>query len=305
MAVTWSSVSWRKSLYAAPTAKKGSGIAGQTTRSATAPTERTADREATGTATMIFAGALGRSAATAASIVEPVARPSSTTITSALVTVGASPPRASLAALQLGKLCRPYGFERRVQDAKITNHVSIAEQRHVVANHRQRTHRELPMAGTPSLRTKITPSGAESRAATSAATGTPPRGRASTTGALGRRRAAGSAANTRPASVRSAKRLSCRAPRWLSVDVDRLGGDLAPVELFDAALPAGAAELLSLFRIPGQGIDLGGQPLLEGCYRCRVVGPSRVVGNQIAGFAVDHHLRDPPTADATTAVSQP
>ena len=46
MAVTWSSLSWPKSLYAAPTAKKGSGIDGQTTRSATAPTERTAERDA-------------------------------------------------------------------------------------------------------------------------------------------------------------------------------------------------------------------------------------------------------------------
>jgi hypothetical protein len=94
MAWTWSSLSWLKSLYAAPTAKKGTGIAGQTTRSATALTDWTADRDATGIAAMILAGAFGRRADTAASMVEPVARPSSTTITSALVTAGAVPPRA-------------------------------------------------------------------------------------------------------------------------------------------------------------------------------------------------------------------
>ena len=68
---------------------------------------------------------------------------------------------------------------------------------------------KAPMAsslrpGTPILRTKITPSGAFSPAATSAATGTPPRGRASTIGLCSTARACSTSARARPATVRLA-----------------------------------------------------------------------------------------------------
>ena len=49
---------------------------------------------------------------------------------------------------------------------------------------------------------------------------------------------------------------------------------------------------------------LAGQARLELGDRGRVVGLGRVVGHQIAGLAVDHDLGMPPTAEATTAVSQ-
>ena len=55
--------------------------------------------------------------------------------------------------------------------------------------------------GTPILRTKIKSSGASSAEATSAATGTPPRGKARTTGSWPRYPAS-AAANFRPASAR-------------------------------------------------------------------------------------------------------
>src|ERR1051326_3010624 len=68
--------------YVAPTAKKGSGVAAQTTSSATSRSSSQVSYAAAGTATTTRETPASRSAATAARIVEPVARPSSTTIAS-------------------------------------------------------------------------------------------------------------------------------------------------------------------------------------------------------------------------------
>src|SRR5207248_213541 len=78
IARTSSSVVCVKSSYQRPTAWSGSGVRAQITSSTTSRIASQRSNDATGTATTIRAGLCWRSAATAASIVEPVARPSST-----------------------------------------------------------------------------------------------------------------------------------------------------------------------------------------------------------------------------------
>ena len=78
---TSSSVVSEKSSYHAPTATKGSGVSAHTTSSATSIMSAQASAEAVGTAVTMREGARRRSAVTAARIVAPVARPSSTRIT--------------------------------------------------------------------------------------------------------------------------------------------------------------------------------------------------------------------------------
>src|SRR4051812_30442926 len=68
--------------------------------------------------------------------------------------------------------------------------------------------------GTPSLRTKMTSSGASRARATSYATGTPPRGSATTTGCSSRRWSS-RAASRRPASARSRNGTLRRYPHQL------------------------------------------------------------------------------------------
>src|SRR6266446_1826084 len=80
MRFTSSSVVGEKSSYQSPTAWKGSGVAAQTIRSTSRARASQVSGEAMGTATMIWRGPWRRSASTAARIVEPVARPSSTKI---------------------------------------------------------------------------------------------------------------------------------------------------------------------------------------------------------------------------------
>jgi uroporphyrin-III C-methyltransferase len=78
---TSSSVVSEKSSYEAPTATNGSGISAHTTSSATAFRSTHASADAVGTAATMRDGPSRRRAATAARMVAPVARPSSTRIT--------------------------------------------------------------------------------------------------------------------------------------------------------------------------------------------------------------------------------
>src|SRR5207302_3456951 len=78
---TSSSLVWSKISYHWPTAKKGVGVAAQTTSSAISCSASQVCRAATGTATMIRAGRCWRTAATALRMLAPVARPSSTRMT--------------------------------------------------------------------------------------------------------------------------------------------------------------------------------------------------------------------------------
>src|SRR6267143_3769526 len=78
---TSSSVVWEKSWYQRPTAWNGSGVIAETTSSTSERSASQVSGGAIGTATTMRAGRCRRSDAAAASIVEPVARPSSTRIT--------------------------------------------------------------------------------------------------------------------------------------------------------------------------------------------------------------------------------
>jgi hypothetical protein len=89
---TSSSVTWVKSQNDSPTARKGVGIEAHTTSSTIPANSRQVDSGAAGTATTISAGSDSRSACTAASIDDPVARPSSTRITVLPVTSSGGRP---------------------------------------------------------------------------------------------------------------------------------------------------------------------------------------------------------------------
>jgi hypothetical protein len=77
-----------KSRYACPTATNSAGVLAQTPSSAACSSFRQVEAAATGTATTTRAGCWRRIAATAAHMVAPVARPSSTTITTLPVSAG-------------------------------------------------------------------------------------------------------------------------------------------------------------------------------------------------------------------------
>src|SRR5207253_2228079 len=191
--------------YHQPTARNGSGVRAHTTSSTSRPNSAHVSAAATGTATTIFAGPICRSAATAARIDEPVARPSSTRITVLPRTSGGGRPSR-------------YSRSRRLSSAASASvTASIASSGTGTwpsTSWLSTTTPPLAMApiassswpGTPSLRTRKTSSGASSALATSNATGTPPRGspRTSTSGRLAY--AESFAARIWPASLRSRNR---------------------------------------------------------------------------------------------------
>ena len=91
---TSESVTWVKSQNDSPTARNGVGIDAHTTSSTIPANSRQVDSGAAGTAMTISAGSDSLNACTAASIDDPVASPSSTTITVLPVTSsGGRPPR--------------------------------------------------------------------------------------------------------------------------------------------------------------------------------------------------------------------
>src|SRR5205823_8928845 len=209
---TSSSVVSEKSSYHAPTARNGAGVSAHTTSSATSAISAHASAAAVGTATTTRAGPRRRSAATAARIVAPVARPSSTRITTLPCTSGA------------GRSPR-YSRSRRASSASSSRAMaSIAAvgmpSASTIAVLRTRTPPVAiaPIAssrwnGTPSLRTRNTSSGARSSRATSWATGTPPRGSASTITSGWPAYALSRRASRPPASRRSRNRLATAAER--------------------------------------------------------------------------------------------
>ena len=150
---TSSSLSCRKSSYAPPTAMNGSGVERHTTRSAIDRSTWTAWRAPTGTATTTAAGAWVRTAATAASIVEPVARPSSTRRT-----VASAIPRSAEGKI-LARFSYKYqgldqrltgveehsrrGLEGLAADAQSVDDLLVAEFSDLPTNHGQRSHGEL------------------------------------------------------------------------------------------------------------------------------------------------------------------
>jgi len=177
---TSASVVSEKSSYDAPTARNGSGVSAQTTSSAAAAISVHASADAVGTATTMRAGPSRRSAVTAARIVAPVARPSSTrTMTLPRTSGAARSPR--------------YRHSRRASSASSSRATASTASvgmpnasRIAVFSTRTPPLAMAPIAssrwkGTPSLRTRKTSSGARSARATSLATGTPPRGSARTT----------------------------------------------------------------------------------------------------------------------------
>ncbi|KGD51868.1 hypothetical protein DP49_3681 [Burkholderia pseudomallei] len=157
-----------------------SGRITQTVASAAASTFRTLLGDATGTAATSLAGRCARTASSAASIVEPVAMPSSTTITVRPSSAGgARSPR--------------YAASRRASSSRSRSIVS-ASSRSVtrIARSTDCSSSTTPpvaiapiassgLPGAPSFLTISTSSVTRSAFATSNATGTPPRGSASTT----------------------------------------------------------------------------------------------------------------------------
>jgi hypothetical protein len=74
-------VVWVKSQYEAPTARNSEGVVAQITSSTRVVSSSQVDFGAAGTAATMRAGRYRRSAAIAARMLEPVASPSSTTMT--------------------------------------------------------------------------------------------------------------------------------------------------------------------------------------------------------------------------------
>ena len=158
-------------------------ISRQTTSSASLRISLKVSVGATGTASKSLLGFRIRMARSAALVVAPVAIPSSTTIARRFFTsIGARFPRYS-------RRRRAISASSRSQ-ARPNSASSIPNSR-MTASLRTMTGAPpstmAPMAssgyiGAPILRTRTRSSGAPSAAATSAATGTPPRGRARTTG---------------------------------------------------------------------------------------------------------------------------
>ena len=77
---TSSSVVWAKSQYERPTAKNGDGVVAHTTSSSSSSSSSHVEAGAAGTATTMRAGFIRRNARIAARMLDPVARPSSTTM---------------------------------------------------------------------------------------------------------------------------------------------------------------------------------------------------------------------------------
>src|SRR6266850_404006 len=165
--VSWTSSSLvgKKSSYQSPTAWKGSGVAAQTMRSTSRARSSQLSGEAMGTATTISRGPCRRSASTAARMVEPVARPSSTSTTVRPATsMGGRSPRNSRSRRSSSRCSRAAtrSMSARVTPWAMTSGLSTRTPPLAMA----------PMAtsswpGKPSLRTTNTSSGARSRRATS------------------------------------------------------------------------------------------------------------------------------------------
>ncbi|CPA65239.1 Uncharacterised protein [Mycobacterium tuberculosis] len=91
---TSSSVTCRKSQNDSPTARNGVGMVAHTTSSTRPANSRHVDSGAAGTAITICAGCASRNACTAANMLAPVAKPSSTTMTVLpVISVGGRSPR--------------------------------------------------------------------------------------------------------------------------------------------------------------------------------------------------------------------
>ena len=110
-------------------------------------------------------------------------------------------PEASLLLGKLAECHRGAPVEVVVAYAQLADHVVVEDHESARGDGADR---QLDVGGAPILRTVITSSGPPSRAAIGAATGTPPRGSPSTTGAGPIPvRPPSSSASTRPASARS------------------------------------------------------------------------------------------------------
>src|SRR5919109_3148304 len=102
---TSSSVTCSKFSYQAPTARKGWGVRAQTTSSASCTSALHASGDAVGTQATIAPAPCARSAAIAARIVEPVARPSSTSTTVRPSTSGGGAPSRSSSSCRSSSRC--------------------------------------------------------------------------------------------------------------------------------------------------------------------------------------------------------
>src|SRR5581483_11589113 len=181
---------------------------------------------AAGTATTIRAGSSVRSAAIAARIVEPVARPSSTTI--------ATRPRTSGGGRSPRKARSRRSSSARSRSVTCSRTLSGSLSAFTTSSLRTRA---PPLAiapiassswpGRPSLRTRNTSSGAPRARATSAATGTPPRGRPRTITSSRPAYSDSLEASARPAARRFAKRAGGSAPTLTSALIMSLPRRLA------------------------------------------------------------------------------
>src|SRR5215472_6184974 len=202
---TSSSRVWEKSSYHSPMARNRSGVSRQI-RSSTSPARvDRAEGGATGTASRTRAAPCARATWHAARAVEPVAMPSSTR-------TAIRPASGSRGVSPRNRLVRRSSSARsRCSTALISAWLTPEYRTTSALMTRASPSPIAPMpssgcAGTPSLRTRMTSSGAPRARATSAATATPPRGSPSTTMSLprsGSRRLA----SWRPASDRSRKRM--------------------------------------------------------------------------------------------------
>src|SRR4051812_7058918 len=201
---SWSVV-WAKSSYQSPTARNGSGVLAHTTSSASASMSAQTDGAATGTATMTRPARSCRNARTAARMVEPVARPSSTSTTARSRTrIGGRSPRNTRSRRSSSRCSR-----------SVTRSISARSTPYPTTSGLRTRTPPLAIApiassscpGKPSLRTTKTSSGAPRRRATSQATGTPPRGSPRTSRSGWPVKAARRSPSARPASYRSRYRM--------------------------------------------------------------------------------------------------
>src|SRR5437764_489285 len=178
---TSASVSWPNDPYHSPTARNASGSASATTESASRTMAAADDGAATGTASTVRPADLLRSERRAARAVTPVARPSSTTMTVRPATSGGGrPPRYTLTL-------RSSSARSRATTGPRSARLSPSLRRNSSSYTGSPPSAMAPTPssgwyGYPIFLVTSTSSGAASVSATSRATATPPRGRASTSG---------------------------------------------------------------------------------------------------------------------------
>ncbi len=133
----------------------------------------------TGAAAIIAPSVNWRSARTAASMVAPVASPSSTRMTVRPFNGGNARPLwvRAVAAIQLHPLARDNLLDYAWRDARFVDDVPV---QHADAPFGDRAHRQLGVERDTDLSDEEHIEGQTERVRTSYATGTPPRGRAST-----------------------------------------------------------------------------------------------------------------------------